>query len=111
MGGLSLVGHVNSIDSPCVITEARSGESDGRLTRLRLIRGTRLEHERIEETDLLPQRDSQWLSYDLTVVANGYYAAESTNDERVTFFEVRDGSVGWITHDEKQAIRRIRRAG
>ena len=37
------------------------------------------------------------------------YAAESTNDERVTFFEVRGGEVGWVGHEEKQAARRMKR--
>lgn len=110
MSGLSLVKHVNRIDQARVITETAPGVSDGRLSRLHLIRNMRVERERVEETDMVPQGDGHWLGFDLAGLEDGYYAAESTNDERVTFFEVRGGGVGWIGHDEKQTIRRMRHA-
>jgi hypothetical protein len=108
MSGLSLVKHVNRIDQPKVITEAVPGVSDGRLSRLHLIRNARLEFRRVEESDMVAQGDGRWLGYELADLDDGYYAAESTNDERVTYFEVDRGEIGWIGHDEKQVIRRMR---
>lgn len=111
MSGLFLAKNVNRTDAARVVTEAIIGVSDGRVSRLNLIRNARLERERVEETEVIAQPDSRWLGYDLADLEDGYYAAESTNNERVTYFEVVGGAVGWFGHDEKTTLRRMRRGG
>lgn len=110
MSGLFLVGEVRRIDPSRVVTASATGVSDGRLSRLRLIRSSRLQYDRVEESDVDPHGEVTWLGYDLSDVADGFYSAESTNDERVTYFEVSGGGVGWFGHDEKEVMRRMRRA-
>ncbi|MGK2966318.1 MAG: hypothetical protein ACSLFM_12050 [Tepidiformaceae bacterium] len=109
MSGLFLAKNVTRTDAPRIVTEAIVGVSDGRLSRLNLIRNTRLERARVEETEVIAQGEGRWLGYELADLEDGYYAAQSTNNERTTYFEVLNGEVGWFGHDEKATIRRMKR--
>ena len=114
MSGLLLARTVRHIDEPAIVTEARSGVSEGDLHRL-AITGRRVAQIAVESSSetAAPEGGGRRRRWDAHELEDGVYVARSVGAnalEEITYFEIVGGEVRrHFGHDRRRAERELRR--
>ncbi len=119
MSGLLLARTVRHIDEPAIVTEARSGVSEGDLHRLALA-GRRVVGQRVTEIAIEPGEETaapegggRLRRWDARELEDGVYMAHSVGRDavdQITYFEIIGGEVRRdFGHDRRRAARELRR--